>query len=128
MNRDFTQDELDCIKNDFSKEEFGELINKITEKKKYNHFKVEKQELLEFLKTLNGVDRLATIEDAYDSVFDTIIYNYKKRKDIKICFHRYEYGMLLKLKIRNYSYTAESFEDLINKIPAIHEAIDNCII
>lgn len=128
MNRDFTQEELDCIKELFTEDEFNNIIYKIKNKLKTKQERIGKEKLMNEIREMEGAKRVDLINNSDNDLYKTIIYDYRNRKDIKIFFELHEYSMRIVLKTRNYGYAAESVDDLIEKLPIIHKGIEDGII
>ena len=128
MNRDFTQEELDCIKELFTEDEFNNIIYKIKNKIIMRQERIDKEKLMNEIREIEGTKRVDLINNSDNDLYKTIIYDYKTRRDIKIFFELHEYGMRIILKTRNYGFSTQSINDLIEKLPIIHKGIEDGII
>ena len=128
MNRDFTQEELDCIKNLFSEDEFNKIIYQVRGKLRRRQERSDKQFLMQEIAKIEGASNIEEIDDDNYDLYKSIVYDYKERKDIKIVFDKIDSYYKLKLKTRNYAYSTYSIKDLLDKLPIIHQGIDDGII
>lgn len=128
MNRQLTSEEIKYIEEDFTEDEFANLIAKIKAKKRQEAYKVNVNKLLEFIKEQGGT-RIDRVDDNDDLTKRSIVYDYNDRVDIKIRFGIKSYGIFkVELSTRSYSFIADDIDELIERLPYIHDGIKNKII
>lgn len=128
MNRTLSPEEIKHIEEDFTEEEFNNLIAKINTKKREEVAKKDVERLINFVRQQGG-SRIARVQDNDNPIKRSIIYDYESRKDIKIRFETKSYGESRPtLSTRMYSFSADSIDNLMERLPYIHQGIKDKII